>query len=492
MEAGNTVKMVLGFFFLVCAAATAGAVLRPVYWQVYATTNPMKDALPKGAVPFADEDAIVPATEEELQHVVLMAASASGESANAEAGFDEAAAAIKGDDDRDNDDDGKSDASREATPTASEPTTSGGVAKAASSSAKPCKPGKGRKCPDPHRVIHANPYINTLPAGRPVTIRQMIRVNQEIAEQTARVRALRLTEAGKADLDAEEELAAQACSTRADCAPGRLCSEGTCVCPIMYSGDANCTSHLDATEWCIRPVTSLAFSEFAKARVTTSAISHISGSRGDLNTKAMFDTCAVVGSSGDLLKSKYGAEIDAHSAVIRFNDAPTKGKEEYVGSKTTLRLQNRYYCGFTEHPGEMCMHYTQDPVHYCENWKKCKVVSPSARTLMYIMQYWRVAKVPPPKDPGRPNAKLSAGFYGVALAAHMCGSVDVYGFRSGDKHYYKKQPKVDPNGKDKGDNCGRWGCGKDKPFKLRHMWSYEKRCLNKLREGEIPRIRVKD
>ena len=73
----------------------------------------------------------------------------------------------------------------------------------------------------------------------------------------------------------------------------------------------------------------------------------------------MFDTCAVVGGSGNLLKTKYGQEIDAHSAVIRFNDAPTKGKELFVGSKTTLRLQNRYYCGFTEHPGEMCMHYTQ-------------------------------------------------------------------------------------------------------------------------------------
>ena len=34
-----------------------------------------------------------------------------------------------------------------------------------------------------------------------------------------------------------------------------------------------------------------------------------------------------------------------------------------------------------------------------------------------------VSRAPPPRDPGRPNAKLSAGFYGIALAAHMCGSV---------------------------------------------------------------------
>jgi hypothetical protein len=42
----------------------------------------------------------------------------------------------------------------------------------------------------------------------------------------------------------------------------------------------------------------------------------------DLNEKAQFDTCAVVGSSGALLKKQYGAEIDAHSAVIRCHPKP--------------------------------------------------------------------------------------------------------------------------------------------------------------------------
>ena len=35
-----------------------------------------------------------------------------------------------------------------------------------------------------------------------------------------------------------------------------------------------------------------------------------------------FRTCAVVGNSGDLLKTKFGKEIDAHDAVIRDNEAP--------------------------------------------------------------------------------------------------------------------------------------------------------------------------
>jgi len=59
----------------------------------------------------------------------------------------------------------------------------------------------------------------------------------------------------------------------------------------------------------------------------------------DLHEK-QFKTCAVVGNGGSNLNANYGEAIDAHDAVFRFNDGPTVGFENKVGSKTTFRVIN--------------------------------------------------------------------------------------------------------------------------------------------------------
>ncbi|XP_058092972.1 sialyltransferase-like protein 5 isoform X1 [Magnolia sinica] len=52
-----------------------------------------------------------------------------------------------------------------------------------------------------------------------------------------------------------------------------------------------------------------------------------------------FKKCAVVGNSGDLLKTEFGQEIDGHDAVIRDNEAPVNEKyARYVGLKRDFRL----------------------------------------------------------------------------------------------------------------------------------------------------------
>ncbi|OAY52553.1 sialyltransferase-like protein 1 [Manihot esculenta] len=52
-----------------------------------------------------------------------------------------------------------------------------------------------------------------------------------------------------------------------------------------------------------------------------------------------FHTCAVVGNSGDLLKTEFGEDIDGHDAVIRDNEAPVNEKyAKHVGLKRDFRL----------------------------------------------------------------------------------------------------------------------------------------------------------
>lgn len=48
-------------------------------------------------------------------------------------------------------------------------------------------------------------------------------------------------------------------------------------------------------------------------------------------------SCALVSSSGHLLGSGAGKDIDAHDCVIRMNNAPVRGYEKDVGIRTTIR-----------------------------------------------------------------------------------------------------------------------------------------------------------
>lgn len=54
-----------------------------------------------------------------------------------------------------------------------------------------------------------------------------------------------------------------------------------------------------------------------------------------------YSRCAVIGNSGDLLKTKFGDEIDSYEAVFRENGAPIQNYTEFVGTKSTFRLLNR-------------------------------------------------------------------------------------------------------------------------------------------------------
>ena len=59
-----------------------------------------------------------------------------------------------------------------------------------------------------------------------------------------------------------------------------------------------------------------------------------------LYRKFHFKSCAIVGNSGELLKTQFGKSIDSHEVVIRLNQAPINGYEKHVGHKSTFRLLN--------------------------------------------------------------------------------------------------------------------------------------------------------
>lgn len=189
-----------------------------------------------------------------------------------------------------------------------------------------------------------------------------------------------------------------------------------------------------------------------------------------------------------------GAAIDAHDAVFRFNDAPTRGYEAHVGSRTTVRLQNLDLCGFAEHANETCVAYTAEKGHTCkrqllrrEQTGSCRlsasgrVLRPSLRETKYIHRYWRVNLPPGMKDAAcnpRCGSKLSAGYYGILLAMNLCGKVSVYGFGGSktkeDAHYFPK-PSAGWDRKD-------WA--------LRHHLKFERWCVNALAQGLVPRVEV--
>ena len=52
--------------------------------------------------------------------------------------------------------------------------------------------------------------------------------------------------------------------------------------------------------------------------------------------------CAVVGSSSRLLGEWHGTTIDDHDVIIRMNDAPVRGYQDHVGSRTDVRFVNRW------------------------------------------------------------------------------------------------------------------------------------------------------
>jgi len=152
----------------------------------------------------------------------------------------------------------------------------------------------------------------------------------------------------------------------------------------------------------------------------------------------VFESCAVVGSSGHMLKFQNGREIDAHEMVFRFNSAPTLGFEKHVGMKTTHRLTNTRNFGFRESDAENVYIHIRNAA--------------SLKMLMRRRQHnplEKIYSVHPAwhRYMDRTFKYLTtSGLNGIMLALHRCRRVNLYGFHVHPEmgaiyHYYNPDDK---------------------------------------------------
>eukprot|EP00899_Mesostigma_viride_P016322 jgi/Mesvir1/24691/Mv21979-RA.3 len=243
---------------------------------------------------------------------------------------------------------------------------------------------------------------------------------------------------------------------------GKLCSGrgfpngpgGSCVCPILYTG-LFCETTVrvrNMTE--LKPysgniafnanhLSQLKFLQINTAfkmleilpKLTPPVMAQISDllPPDDVLGGQFFATCAIVGSSGSLMRYKNGALIDSHEMVLRFNAAPTKGYEEFVGHKTTIRLSNSEHLGWSEEGDGMVVHHLRSKGFLYKMLLYNKVF-PQKRPVLVDPQFTQYVASSLDFIP-------SSGYFAVLMALNMCGStVQLFGFhgsnRHGSRHHY--------------------------------------------------------
>ncbi|XP_026427523.1 beta-1,6-galactosyltransferase GALT29A-like [Papaver somniferum] len=185
-----------------------------------------------------------------------------------------------------------------------------------------------------------------------------------------------------------------------------------------------------------------------------------------------YDSCAVVGNSGILLKNEYGDMIDKHEFVIRLNNARTRGYEKNVGSKTSVSFVNSnilHLCARREtcfcHPyGEKVpiVMYICQAIHLmdytlCNSTHKAPLLFTDARfdvLCSRIVKYYSLklftevtGKSPEEWAPSHDGSMFhySSGMQAVMLALGVCDKVSIFGFGKSvvAKHHYHTNQKVE-------------------------------------------------
>ncbi|KAI9071900.1 hypothetical protein K1719_046135 [Acacia pycnantha] len=123
--------------------------------------------------------------------------------------------------------------------------------------------------------------------------------------------------------------------------------------------------------------------------------------------------------TGDLLKTKFGKEIDGYDVVIRENGAPTQNYTKFVGKKNTFRLLNRGSAKALDKVVELD-----------EQRKEVLIVKTTIHDIMSKMIREMPITNPVYLMLGASfgSAAKGTGLKALEFALSLCESVDMYGF----------------------------------------------------------------
>ncbi|KAK9519045.1 hypothetical protein VZT92_021800 [Zoarces viviparus] len=158
-------------------------------------------------------------------------------------------------------------------------------------------------------------------------------------------------------------------------------------------------------------------------------------------------TCALVTSSGQLIRSRRGEEIDRSECVIRMNDAPSIRHQQDVGQRTSLRVVAHSSLQMVLRSQQELLNASQDTVFIFWGpnssmrqdgkghiYNKLKLLNRKLPKLkVYTTSWIKMLKFDElyEKETGlnRMSAKswLTTGWFTMAIAVELCDSINVYG-----------------------------------------------------------------
>eukprot|EP00242_Pyramimonas_sp_CCMP2087_P004076 CAMPEP_0198219834 /NCGR_PEP_ID=MMETSP1445-20131203/76443_1 /TAXON_ID=36898 /ORGANISM="Pyramimonas sp., Strain CCMP2087" /LENGTH=354 /DNA_ID=CAMNT_0043897393 /DNA_START=504 /DNA_END=1565 /DNA_ORIENTATION=+ len=265
----------------------------------------------------------------------------------------------------------------------------------------------------------------------------------------------------------KEGFAGQDCTWEhcpSDCNHRGTCNEGICLCNAAYGGHDCSIDRLDyLTDKLLDDVhfdldfkdtcqfltkldgDKVDFWSDATSKLETYTIpEEMGGVLPDVCPEYKFDTCAVVGNSGTVLFEEFGAEIDAHEMVYRFNQGPTLGYEKFIGNHTMFESLNAKFAhqlmrgdGSWQWRDPLAVYILFEPLKLQDAYVAIKTKYPSLDVMMFSPEFFvRVHQI---YDRMLVNLekhefgcftgeKPMSGFYAVLYALSTCKQVDLYGF----------------------------------------------------------------